>query len=251
MRAAFAGGEAPGFRVERRRLSFGPCVVGLRASPSEPTSRPVNTGILPHGPGEARFLTLLFHRSGLRPPRRPTTPSADFCVAIGRPCGLPSPRGRRRRSPGVSPASFLARPSDLRCRPLMDMDFAISCPLVRPTPPHIRFLFVRPRVRSTLPSDGPSRSRPCVSLVLHLHQVAQGTPTPKTPDMPGTQDAAPPRRPPGGGRRPSLTVSAGRSCLRPRVRRRGLTRPAPRGRRRSPVGENRQAQRSLFEKGAP
>jgi len=29
----------------------------------------------------------------------------------------------------------------------MDMDFATSCPLVRPTPPDIRFLFVRPRVR--------------------------------------------------------------------------------------------------------
>ena len=68
----------------------------------------------------------------------------------------------------------------------MDMDFAVSCPLVRPTPPPIRFLFVRPRVRSTLPSDGPSRFRPCASLVLHLHQVAQGTFTPRTPDMPDT-----------------------------------------------------------------
>ena len=29
----------------------------------------------------------------------------------------------------------------------MDMDFATSCPLVRPTPLDIRFLFVRPRVR--------------------------------------------------------------------------------------------------------
>ena len=72
----------------------------------------------------------------------------------------------------------------------MDMDFATSCPLVRPVLPHIRLLFVRSRFRSTLPSDGPSRFRPCASLVLHLHQVAQGTFTPRLLDMPSTQDAA-------------------------------------------------------------
>src|SRR3954467_14756879 len=43
---------------------------------------------------------------------------------------------------------------------------------------------------STLPSDGPSRFRPCALLVLHLHQVAQGTFTPKLSDMSDTQDAA-------------------------------------------------------------
>src|SRR5436190_15846022 len=71
----------------------------------------------------------------------------------------------------------------------MDMDFATSCPLVRPALPHIRFLFVGSRFCSTLPSDGPSRFRPCASLVLHLHQVAQGTFTPRLLDMPSTQDA--------------------------------------------------------------
>src|SRR4051812_18020805 len=69
----------------------------------------------------------------------------------------------------------------------MDMDFATSCPLVRPCLPRIRLLFVGSRFRSTLPSDGPSQFRPCASLVLHLHQVAQGTFTPRLPDMPGTQ----------------------------------------------------------------
>src|SRR5690242_10572634 len=85
----------------------------------------------------------------------------------------------------------------------MDMDFATSCPLVRLCLPRIRLLFVGSRFRSTLPSDGPSRFRPCASLVLHLHQVAQGTFTPRLPDMPGThrdrgapRDAAPPT-PPG------------------------------------------------------
>src|SRR3954465_15737901 len=56
----------------------------------------------------------------------------------------------------------------------MDMDFATGCPLVRPYLPQIRFLFVGSRFRSTLPSDGPSRFRPCASLVLHLHQVVRG-----------------------------------------------------------------------------
>jgi hypothetical protein len=72
----------------------------------------------------------------------------------------------------------------------MDMDFAVSCPLVRPDLPRIRFLFVGSRVRSTLPSDSSSRFRPCASLVLHLHQVAQGTCTPKLLDMPSTQPGA-------------------------------------------------------------
>jgi hypothetical protein len=83
----------------------------------------------------------------------------------------------------------------------MDMDFATSCPLVRPVLPHIRLLFVRSRFRSTLPSDSPSRFRPCASFVLHLHQVAQGTFTPRLLDMPSTQDAAPRQ---GGGLWPIL-----------------------------------------------
>ena len=76
----------------------------------------------------------------------------------------------------------------------MDMDFAGSCTLVRPTLPPIRFLFVRPRLRSTLPSDGPSRFRPCALLVLHLHQVAQGTFTPRALAVPSTRDDAKHRR---------------------------------------------------------
>src|SRR5208282_6621004 len=120
-------------------------------------------------------------------------PSADFCAAVRGPRGSLSPPrfpgGTRRRSPGVSPAVFLAHPPDLQPWPLMDMDFATSCPLVRPSLPRIRLLFVGSRFRSTLPSDGPSRFRPCASLVLHLHQVAQGTFTPKLSDMSDTQGA--------------------------------------------------------------
>src|SRR4051794_16474053 len=79
----------------------------------------------------------------------------------------------------------------------MDMDFATSCPLVRPVLPRSRLLFVRSRFRSTLPSDGPSRFRPCASLVLHLHQVAQGTFTPRLLDMPSTTGRCAPA--PGAG----------------------------------------------------
>ena len=101
----------------------------------------------------------------------------------------PQSRGTRCRSPGVSPAAFLAHPPDLQSWPLMDMDFATSCPLVRPVLPLIRLLFVGSRFRSTLPSDSPSRFCPCASLVLHLHQVAQGTFTPRLLGMPSTRDA--------------------------------------------------------------
>ena len=37
----------------------------------------------------------------------------------------------RSRSPGVSSAAFRAQSPDLRFAPLMEMDFAVSCPLVR------------------------------------------------------------------------------------------------------------------------
>src|SRR5262249_47938680 len=69
----------------------------------------------------------------------------------------------------------------------MDVDFAVSRPLVRPGLPHIRFLFVRSRICSTLLSDPASRRRPCALLALHLHQVVRGTCTPKLSNMLGTQ----------------------------------------------------------------
>src|SRR4029077_2626063 len=99
----------------------------------------------------------------------------------------PQSRRTRRRSLGVSPTAFIAHPPALQFWPLMDMDFATSCPLVRPALRHIRFLLVGSLLCSTLPSDGPSRFRPCALLVLHLHQVAQGTFTPKLSDMSDTQ----------------------------------------------------------------
>src|SRR5439155_22382047 len=65
--------------------------------------------------------------------------------------------GTRHRPPQVSSIAFPAPLPDLQPWPLMDMDFAISRPLVRPEMPDIRFLFVRPRFCSALPSDATSR----------------------------------------------------------------------------------------------
>src|SRR4051812_21131680 len=105
--------------------------------------------------------------------------------------------GTRRRPPEVSSTAFPAHLPDVHTRPLMDEDFAVTCPLVRPGMPRIRFLFVRSRFCSTLLSGAASRRRPCASLALHLHQVVQGTCTPKLSNMLGTHgDGGEPRSPP-------------------------------------------------------
>jgi hypothetical protein len=62
----------------------------------------------------------------------PTMPSADFCAAVRPPCGDLSPKsGTQHRPPEVRPTAFTARPPDLPPRPLMTLDFAIRCSLVR------------------------------------------------------------------------------------------------------------------------
>src|SRR3954452_5360624 len=158
-------------------------------------------------------------RGGLLRPLLTSAPwSGDLAVpSVRRDC-----RRTRCRSPGVSPASFLAHPSDLQSRPLMDMDFATACPLVRPVLPRIRFLFVGSRFRSALPSDGPSRFRPCASRVLHLHQVAQGTFTPRLPDMPGTPPALGRAKGPARGAGPDTGVT-GPALSAPRRTSRAMT----------------------------
>ena len=102
----------------------------------------------------------------------PTMPSADFCATVRTPRGaLSSEIGTWHRPPQVSSIAFPAPLPDLQPWPLMDWDFAVSRPLVRPRMPDIRFLFVRPRFCAALPSDATSRWRPCALLILHLHQV--------------------------------------------------------------------------------
>src|SRR5262249_20840104 len=65
------------------------------------------------------------------------------------------------RSPGVSSTAFRAQSPDLRFAPLMDMDFAVSSPLVR----HSRLISgFCPSTRTFVPRflQTPPRGSPCV-----------------------------------------------------------------------------------------
>src|ERR1035438_8179736 len=125
---------------------------------------------------------------------RTTTPAADFCRPVRMDRSTLSPdSGTNGRSPEVSSTAFRTQPPDLQPVPLMDMGFAVICPLAQHRMPQIRFLYIGSYVCSALLSDAPSRLRPCVSLSLHLHQVVKGTCTPELSNMLGTQRKTPGR----------------------------------------------------------
>jgi hypothetical protein len=66
----------------------------------------------------------------------PNMPSADFYAAVRLPYdGLSPESGTQRRPPEVRSTAFAARPPNLPPRSLMTVDFAITCPLVRPGRP--------------------------------------------------------------------------------------------------------------------
>src|SRR6202521_3227155 len=66
----------------------------------------------------------------------PTMPSADFCAAVRSPYDdLSLVAETQRRPPEVRSTAFTARPPNLPPRSLMTVDFAITCPLVRPGRP--------------------------------------------------------------------------------------------------------------------
>ena len=89
---------------------------------------------------------------------RTNMPSADFCCEIKAPLDAFSHDfATHSRSPEVSSTAFRTQPPDLQPVPLMDMDFAVSCPLVRHRMPQIRCLYIGSYVCSTLPSDPISR----------------------------------------------------------------------------------------------
>jgi hypothetical protein len=93
----------------------------------------------------------LWSASLVWPTASPTLPSADFCDTV---------EGNRftsshdfvtgRRSPEVSSTAFDAPPPDLPPVSLMDMGFAVLCPLARHPRPLIWFLFIGSRLCSTL-----------------------------------------------------------------------------------------------------
>jgi hypothetical protein len=96
-----------------------------------------------------------------------TMPAADFCRTVRVHLYTLSPdSGTCSRPPVIRTTAFNAQPPHLPPAPLMVVDFAIACPLVRRRRPHIRFLFIGSRLCSTLPSDPASRRRPCASLSL-------------------------------------------------------------------------------------
>ena len=140
---------------------------------------------------------------------RTSTPAADFCRPVRMDRSTLSPdSGTNGRSPEVSSTAFRTQPPDLQPVPLMDMGFAVICPLARHRMPQIRFLSIGSCVCSTLLSDPASRRRPCASLLLHLHQVVDGTFTPELSNMLGTQNVRHGRSPGGGlpRRRQSRTL---------------------------------------------
>ena len=87
-----------------------------------------------------------------------TMPSADFCCMVRMDYSILSPgSGTCSRSPAIRLTAFKAQPPNLQPAPLMDMDFAVSCQLVRHRMPHIRFLSIGSPLCSTLSSDPTSR----------------------------------------------------------------------------------------------
>src|SRR6516162_8422733 len=122
---------------------------------------------------------------------RTNTPAADFCRPVRMDRSTLSPdSGTNGRSPEVSSTAFRTQPPDLQPVSLLDMGFAVICPLARHRMPLIRFLYMGSHVCSTLLSDPTSRRRPCASLLLHLHQVVEETYTPELSNMLGTQKEA-------------------------------------------------------------
>jgi hypothetical protein len=137
----------------------------------------------------------------------PTMPSADFCAVVRPPRGDLSPIiETQRRPPEVRPTAFAARPPDLPPRPLMTVDFAISCSLVRSGRPRYPVLVhraavllhasFRPRLATTpLRFANPSPPSGWIE-DFHLQTVDHARHTTKTPGfVPGalTSSVAPER----------------------------------------------------------
>src|SRR5215813_9902529 len=113
----------------------------VRSRGASPTRRSQSFGPSSVVSGAAYLLLRLsdWSASLALPTARPTMPSADSCaVMIGAPYDFPSyNNGTWRRPPQVSSIAFTAPPPDLQPLPLMEPDFAIRCPLVRPRMPNL------------------------------------------------------------------------------------------------------------------
>jgi len=144
-----------------------------------------------------------------------------FCFNFRCPCHLfgqvPSSRSNMRRALAVRSttaigqrklkqkatsqiieAEFPRTVAESTLRILMDMDFAVRCPLVRCLRLVFGFLSIDSRVCSMLLQTPPRGGSPCTLLALHLHQVGQKTFTSKLLSMPSTQRTRLPRESAGG-----------------------------------------------------
>src|ERR1700745_3815249 len=113
-----------------------PSMPPLRASPVAAACKVIFNSVFCRIARPRSPFYLPFHRSGLRQVSLPTMPSADFCAAVRPPCDNLSPESRtQHRPPEVKSTAFAARPPNLPPRPLIVVDFAIGCSLVRPGRP--------------------------------------------------------------------------------------------------------------------
>src|SRR5262249_15791369 len=133
-------GDRRAFETGSRRARFGLLSGGARGFTLRSGAQvQLDLILLPHGSRERGRSTGHFHRSSLRPraaayyPLLSLLPSAAFSPATG----------TQRSPPEVRPTAFAARPPDLPPRPLMTVDFAIICSLVRPGRPRYPVLVHR------------------------------------------------------------------------------------------------------------
>ena len=138
---ATAGRSRPAFAA-RASVSWAAALRGFTLRPGAQVQ--LELIFLPHGSREIAALLATSTVRAFGGALPPTMPSADFCAAIRSPCGGLSPVPEtRRRPPEVRSTAFTARPPDLPPRPLMAVDFAIICSLVRPGRPRYPVLVHR------------------------------------------------------------------------------------------------------------
>ena len=157
--------RGPEVRFAFRRGRLRRCQVPFGLHPIHPWKAPPKRIGWRMATPENRVLLLAITVRAFIPLSGTNMPSADFCWAIKAPHDAFShDSATRSRSPEVSSTAFRAQPPDLQPVPLMDMGFAVTCPLARHRMPLIRFLYIGSHVCSALLSDPPSPERPCASL---------------------------------------------------------------------------------------
>ena len=132
-------------------------------------------------------------------------PDADFCSAVRLPFGSLSRTGDAEQISWGKLSRLPCTIAESTLRTLMEVDFAVRCPLVRCWR-LVHSVFVHRLARLLHASFGPHLAAVALasSLGLHLHQVGQRTFTSKLLSMPSTQ-----RSRPCGGRYACVQVGRG------------------------------------------